>query len=395
MRAADLRVTRLRLQRIARRLRLGQNVLGAALTFVHRCRAQWQRAGEAHPAAAVQRRALACLFLAAKVEENPQRMRDVLNMAYILDHGRILRDSHEYWQLKEQLVRDEQLVLRDIGFDLRVPKVHRALFCAAHALHLGPATLQLASDAVNDSFAEPLTLRYAEDVIVSAAITIAHAAVVTVSPELRQGPMPARWWEAIGVREDELRSCLARLLPLCQLLERPTEGAPATAGEGGAEEADLVSEVVDALCTRGAFPTVPCAPPAGASGEVAEKWQQDPSTGYYYSVTAQAYFDSTTKLYFVSGGWAASLPSSAPACESAPAGPEPPPPSAYAPAAVPVRLSVLSRGGGAPQFCAGEEGAGSAAVGAPDEQERAPPAAVPPVMALPADVEAAPAALKS
>ncbi|KAG8458633.1 hypothetical protein KFE25_008430 [Diacronema lutheri] len=245
--AADAR----RLRRVALRLRLGQAVLGTALTFFHRCRAQWWRAGEAPAPGRTRALALACLFLAAKVEENPQRMRDVLNVAFAIDHGRLLQDSHEYWQLKEQLVRDEQLVLRDIGFDLAAPRVHRALLSCAHALSLPPAVVQLASDAANDSFVEPLALRFSDDVLAASAIAIGHAAARTVGG-LTTAPLHAGWWEAVAVSSDELRCCLAELLPLCDLVDAPAREGPGVA-------ADSVARAVDVVCSAGVFAGAPLA----------------------------------------------------------------------------------------------------------------------------------------
>lgn len=242
-----------RLRLVALRLGLGQAALGTALTFVHRCRAQWQRAGDAHSSARVHALALACLFLAAKVEENPQRMRDVLNVAYALDRGCLLRDSHEYWQLKEQLVRDEQTVLRDIGFDLTAPHVHRALLSSAYALNLPPATVQLASDVANDSFVEPLTMRFSDDAIAASAIAIAHAAACAVAEAGAASPLHARWWEAMAVSEAALRQCLSELVPLCDLFDAPP-----------AEVTRLTASVVEAVCTSGTLRIAGAAPRADA-----------------------------------------------------------------------------------------------------------------------------------
>jgi len=37
-------------------------------------------------------------------------------------------------------------------------------------------------------------------------------------------------------------------------------------------------------------------------------WQLDPGSGYYYSLAAQAYYDSHSGMYFVGGVWTSSLP---------------------------------------------------------------------------------------
>lgn len=50
----------------------------------------------------------------------------------------------------------------------------------------------------------------------------------------------------------------------------------------------------------------PPAPAVGPSGGASE-WQLDAGSGLYYSVAAQAYYDSSSAKYFVDGEWRAAL----------------------------------------------------------------------------------------
>ena len=99
-----------------------------------------------------------CLFLACKAEDEPRRLRDIINMAQMVlsssssnttvttvtnDHGvEIANDSSSivmdmtrpplldgaYWDSKKKAIETEQMVLRWLGFDCSVSHPHRAVF---------------------------------------------------------------------------------------------------------------------------------------------------------------------------------------------------------------------------------------------------------------------------
>ena len=155
-------------------LRLGTEARFTALVLLHRytmatkheskerlCESKWVAA--------------ACLFLACKAEEEPRRLRDVINLAYMIlsppsssssrsfekinnsnpkekqmsnsssdgpgpsdgvcnERLEILeiRDippnlNEEYWQAKKKIVETEQIVLRWLAFDVSVSHPHRAI----------------------------------------------------------------------------------------------------------------------------------------------------------------------------------------------------------------------------------------------------------------------------
>lgn len=120
--------------------------------------------------------AAACLFLGCKMEEEPQRIRDVINLSHVLnfsssrdatDHGddstndqgsplhpdsvgakqttaiTILESSQpppldeSYWTAKEQMVSTEQHVLRMIQFDTTVCHPHRCVLIIMETLGFG------------------------------------------------------------------------------------------------------------------------------------------------------------------------------------------------------------------------------------------------------------------
>ena len=61
--------------------------------------------------------AAACVFLSAKMCEEPRRVRDVLNAFELATRGSIVRDAQDYWARKERLVLAEQRLLRALAYE--------------------------------------------------------------------------------------------------------------------------------------------------------------------------------------------------------------------------------------------------------------------------------------
>ena len=83
----------------------------AAVSFHARLLLHEASSSEAALEPDVQRQA-ACLLLASKVREEPLRLRDMVNSVHHLRGEGVLSDSRRYWEQKEALVREEQLLLR-------------------------------------------------------------------------------------------------------------------------------------------------------------------------------------------------------------------------------------------------------------------------------------------
>lgn len=67
------------------------------------------------------------LYLAGKVEENPCKLRDLINMAYsILNKNKPPIDiADKYWRLRDSIVKCELLFLRLLGFKVAVDNPHK------------------------------------------------------------------------------------------------------------------------------------------------------------------------------------------------------------------------------------------------------------------------------
>ena len=68
--------------------------------------------------------AIACLFLASKVEEEAFSLRDIINITFLLSHDRqedqFLSLDKAYWKVKERVVSIEQICLRGLAFNVEL-----------------------------------------------------------------------------------------------------------------------------------------------------------------------------------------------------------------------------------------------------------------------------------
>ena len=134
----------------------------------------------------------ACLVLGMKAEEELRRLRDVINVAHMLDFGMdktstgltfdVSSDPPElnegYWKAKELIVATEQQVLRVLQFDVLVGHPHRLVVVIARDWGLPDAVVQQAWRQLNDAllYAPALTM---------GALPMACAAVELV---IKRGP---------------------------------------------------------------------------------------------------------------------------------------------------------------------------------------------------------------
>jgi transcription initiation factor TFIIIB Brf1 subunit/transcription initiation factor TFIIB len=159
--------------------------------------------------------AIGALFLAAKVEENPRRIRDVVNVFDAMfqrqrtdasaPHVPIDIASQRYARMKELVVTMEREMLTELGFILYMEHPHKfilnyvKLICADPALEKPLA--QSAWNVINDSLRTNLCLRFAPEVVCCAAISMAARALAL--------PLPTQppWWEVFEVGKEGTATC--------------------------------------------------------------------------------------------------------------------------------------------------------------------------------------------
>ncbi|KAJ1951520.1 hypothetical protein EC988_004022 [Linderina pennispora] len=140
---------------------------------------------------------LGALFLACKVEENPQTVRNIINVVDIIikrDRGypEIVTDGYdsEYYDLKNEMIIGEMQVLRMLGFNVQVELPYGLLVNYMQSLDLSshPRVPQLAWNYLNDLLRTPIYVCFQPD-------TIACGAIYMAAYECNlQLPMSPPWW---------------------------------------------------------------------------------------------------------------------------------------------------------------------------------------------------------
>ncbi|TNN18259.1 Cyclin-L2 isoform 1 [Schistosoma japonicum] len=160
--------------------------------------------------------AMACIFLAAKLEESPRRIRDVIN---VFHHIRQVREKktptpvildQSYSNLKNQVIKAERRVLKELGFCVHAKHPHKLVICYLQALdhETNKNLVQTAWNYMNDSLRTDIFVRYLPEAIACGCIYLASCKLNIPLPR-----HPA-WWEMFSVSEEsvhEIALCLLRL----------------------------------------------------------------------------------------------------------------------------------------------------------------------------------------
>jgi hypothetical protein len=210
--------------------------------------------------------AAACLFLGCKAEEEPRRIRDVINLSSILDFEDIgsdgsaqskdnngdlidtsleqsatieplvIRESQQppplddkYWSDKENMVSIEQQLLRMLQFDTLVSNPYRSVLVIMETLNFGQGTTTDHNDRNNNSLLSPraseaLIFRawtllneisidavYGAIILRVPVVTLACAVISVAAAAANRNNgvkdlLPDEWWRALDVSTNELSS---------------------------------------------------------------------------------------------------------------------------------------------------------------------------------------------
>jgi len=182
--------------------------------------------------------AMACVFLAGKVEEHTRAMRDVLNVCYACKLRRqrrppraLQRGGELYAQWKAGLIRCERFVLIDVGFQMYAVSnehPHKFILYYVRALGGGAALAQSAWSYLNDSLRLDLCCRHAAE-------TIACAALLLAARDTRFAlPAGVPWTQVFSSARAEVEAVAARIDALYDEERRgAAAAAPSAAAEGG------------------------------------------------------------------------------------------------------------------------------------------------------------------
>ena len=172
--------------------------------------------------------AMACVFLAGKVEEHTRAMRDILNVCY----NCMLRRQHKeqkplqrggelYSSWKAALIRCERFVLIDLGFRVySISNEHPHKFILYYVLALGgsESLAQRSWNYLNDSLRLDLCVNHSAESIACAAILLA---ATDLSFQL---PVQSPWTEVFSSDKVEVEAIAARISSLYRVKAGTDDG---------------------------------------------------------------------------------------------------------------------------------------------------------------------------
>ncbi|XP_021109167.1 cyclin-L1 isoform X6 [Heterocephalus glaber] len=160
--------------------------------------------------------AMACINLASKIEEAPRRIRDVIN---VFHHLRQLRGKRtpsplildqNYINTKNQVIKAERRVLKELGFCVHVKHPHKIIVMYLQVLECerNQTLVQTAWNYMNDSLRTNVFVRFQPETIACACIYLAARAL--------QIPLPTRphWFLLFGTTEEEIQEICIETLRL-------------------------------------------------------------------------------------------------------------------------------------------------------------------------------------
>lgn len=183
----------------------------------------------------------ACLYVAGKVEEAGASINHLLNtvlqllstenashvmetfpdLAVALTKVNHPKQTHavlvgdEYYEAKEKLLQAEQLLLRQLHFDLVLDEPYKYLFNFLNSISaptaLSSASVSLLNDAATCS---TLCISHPAHLVAAAAITVS-AGLLRMTQQLPSSGN-RQWWHALDITTDEMDHVSHRLLDLIE-----------------------------------------------------------------------------------------------------------------------------------------------------------------------------------
>ncbi|KAG2955459.1 hypothetical protein PC117_g445 [Phytophthora cactorum] len=207
--------------------------------------------------------AVSCLFLAAKVEEKPKRIKDVIGVFYAMFRRRkwqrstvaqqlVDLDGATFSQWRMWLIMVERQVLIDLGFSIYsvTEHPHKYVLYYVKVLDGSSALAQQAWGYINDSQRTDLCVRYKSQVIACAAIFLASRFQGVALPE------NPPWYSLFDVDKKQLYAVSVVIVELykqekIQWLEPLTETNPFAVDDHPMEEEEEVQEPMQETAVDG------------------------------------------------------------------------------------------------------------------------------------------------
>jgi len=117
-----------------------------------------------------------CLFLAGKVEESPKKIKAVVIEAYKAQHRKQVGPepaSQEFWELMEQILVCERILLQTLNFDLTVEHAYSPMVAYVKSIKGTRDLAQVAWNFINDSLRTTIALHYTPQHVAASAVYLA------------------------------------------------------------------------------------------------------------------------------------------------------------------------------------------------------------------------------
>ncbi|XP_064461332.1 cyclin-L1-like [Ornithodoros turicata] len=160
--------------------------------------------------------AMACVTLASKIEEAPRRIRDVINVFHHIKQVRgrktiqpLILDQN-YINLKNQVIKAERRVLKELGFCVHVKHPHKIIVTLLQVLECEKNTnlMQTSWNYMNDSLRTDIFVRHSPETIACTCIYL--------SARLLKIPLPSSpaWFSVFGVSEEDILDSCKHILSI-------------------------------------------------------------------------------------------------------------------------------------------------------------------------------------
>jgi cyclin L len=164
--------------------------------------------------------AMGSVYLASKVEEKPCRIRDVINVFHHIKQVRAQRTitplivDQNYIELKNQVIKAERRILKELGFCVHVKHPHKLIVVYLQLLQYekNRQLMQFAWNYMNDALRTDVFMRFTPETIACACI---YLTARKIGLPLPNNP---HWFSLFKVPEEDIREVCVRIL---QLYKRP------------------------------------------------------------------------------------------------------------------------------------------------------------------------------
>ncbi|XP_043076633.1 cyclin-L1 isoform X2 [Puntigrus tetrazona] len=157
--------------------------------------------------------AMACVNLASKIEESPRRVRDVINVFHHLRQGKGKKSTplvldQNYINTKNQIIKAERRVLKELGFCVHVKHPHKIIVMYLQVLECekNQMLVQTAWNYMNDALRTNVFVRFEPETIACACIYLAARVL--------QIPLPSKpyWYLVFGVTKEDIKEiCISTM----------------------------------------------------------------------------------------------------------------------------------------------------------------------------------------